>query len=50
MIHNWTAANRDPVLVSEQQVLATFAVVSGGDPNGAEDAGRAAVLAEVGYR
>ncbi len=35
MIHNWTAANRYPVLVSEQQVLATFAVVSGGDPSGA---------------
>ena len=35
MIHNWTAAHCDPVLVSEQQVLATFAVVSGGDPSGA---------------
>ena len=36
MIHNWTAAWQNPVLVSEQQVLATFVEVCGGAADGAE--------------
>ncbi len=36
MIHNWTAAHAAPVLLSEDQVLATFVVVSGGAADGAE--------------
>jgi len=36
MIHNWTAAHDAPVLISEDQVLATFVEVSGGAADGAE--------------
>lgn len=36
MIHNWTAARNQPVLLSEQQVLAAYVEVSGGAADGAE--------------
>lgn len=36
MIHNWTAARDQPVLLTEQQVVATYVEVSGGAPDGAE--------------
>lgn len=36
MIHNWTAARDQPVLLSEQEVLATYVEVSGGAAGGAE--------------
>lgn len=36
LIHNWTAARDQPVLISEQAVLATYVEVSGGTADGAE--------------
>ncbi len=35
MIHNWTAAHDAAVVLSKDQVVATFVVVSGGAPDGA---------------